>query len=203
MTVQQSIGIVMELQERIAGHLAANKFGRSAREVSKAIGEKLDIVQENLLVMAAMGTVKHRQVGRDQVYMLADSKAPLPAPREIAPGSWTQPAPVMKVQPVADATVVEPKPRPVPVAGPTLVEQPRKPQPVAGPTIVEPASRLGPVVRVLDAKPRRQASLYAHVGGSITLNVFGKPVTARFTSVEQLKKFVDDLVEAGRAPEKG
>lgn len=198
MTVQQSIGIVMELQEKIAGHLAANKFGRSAREVSKAIGEKLDIVQENLLVMAAMGTVKHRQVGRDQVYML-----PLPASREIAPGSWTQPAPVMKVKPVADATVVEPTPRPVPVAGPTIVEQPRGPVLVAGPAIVEPASRLGPVVRVLDAKPRRQANLYAHVGGSITLNVFGKPVTARFTSVEQLKKFVDDLVEAGRAPEKG
>lgn len=186
--------------------------------MSKAISERLDIVQENLLVMAAMGTVKHRQVGRDQVYMLVAGKAAVPTPRELLASAQAvvdaapAPAPViekpkaertMRVKPVADATVVPPTPRPVPVAGPTIVEQPRGPVPVAGPTIVEPASRLGPVVRVLDAKPKRQSSLYAHVGGSITLNVFGKPVTARFTSVEQLKKFVDDLVEAGRAPEKG
>lgn len=235
----------MELQERIVGHLAENKFGCTARELSKSIGERLDLVQEHLLVMAAMSTVKSRLVGRDQVYMLVSGKAAVPTPRELLaqaqaavdaapPVSKPAPKPALAVKPVKGPTVVEPTPRPAPVAGPTVVEPTPSPAPVPPVAVAVPqrkrvhtpeitakleegraqretfATQTGIDMKAVVAsgfdansgKPPRP-SLYRHVGGTITLDVFGKPVTARFTSLEQLKKFVDDLIEAGRAPEKG
>lgn len=202
----------MELQERIVGHLAENKFGCTARELSKSIGERLDLVQEHLLVMAAMSTVKSRLVGRDQVYMLVSGKAAVPTPRELLaqaqaavdaapPVPKPAPKPALAVKPVKGPTVVEPTPRPAPVAGPTVVEPTPSPAPVPPVAVAVLPEPLELVMVSQHKRPRH--SLYRHVGGTITLDVFGKPITARFSSLEQLKKFVDDLIEAGREPEKG
>lgn len=193
----------MKLQEKIAQHLACTRFGCTARELSKGISEKIGPVHEHLLAMAALGKVTSRLVGREQVFMLADCKAPIPTPRELLDSAQAavDAAPVpsarppVRVKTVDEATWVPDAPRPALAGAPILVPRPAAPEVTAGPTIAEfiDAGRL----------PKPRTSLYAHVGGSITLNVFGKPVTARFTSVEQLRDFLDDLIEAGRAPEKG
>lgn len=195
----------MELQERIASHLAEHKFGCTARELSKAIGERLDLVQEHLLVMAAMSTVKSRLVGRDQVYALVTGKVAVPTPREL----------LANAQAVVDAASPAPKPATTaPVAGPQrkrvhtpeitakLEEGRAQRETFAAQTGIDMKAAAASGFDANSGK-RPRPSLYRHVGGTITLDVFGKPITARFTSLEQLKKFVDDLIEAGRAPEKG
>lgn len=225
----------MELQERIASHLAEHKFGCTARELSKAIGERLDLVQEHLLVMAAMSTVKSRLVGRDQVYVLVTGKVVVPTPRELLAQAQAvvdaAPAPVAEKPKAERAARV----KPVSEAAPAVD---RKPEPMPSPDVAEPVpvtprkrEHTGEIKAMLQQRRAKRAefvastcidfkalvadgfdansgtpkrpSMYDRVGGSITLDLFGKPITARFTSVEQLKKFVDDLIEAGRAPEKG
>lgn len=65
------------MSESIITLLATVKGGMSAKEVGKALGEPTSIMTEQLLVMAAMGTVTARVVGREQVFTLAK---PLAAP---------------------------------------------------------------------------------------------------------------------------
>ena len=65
------------MSESIITLLATVKGGMSSKEVGKALGEPTSIMTEQLLVMAAMGTVTARVVGREQVFTLAK---PLAAP---------------------------------------------------------------------------------------------------------------------------
>lgn len=72
------------MSESIISLLAKARGGMSAKEVGKALGEPTSIMTEQLLVMAAMGTVTARVVGREQVFTLAKPLAP-PATETVEP----------------------------------------------------------------------------------------------------------------------
>lgn len=71
---------------------------------------------------------------------------------------------------------------------------------VAEPALPEP-------VRGADAPKQGTATLakptlYSSIGGTLTLDISSGPVAVRFDSVVVLNRFLDDLIDAGRAPEK-
>lgn len=98
------------MSETIIALLAKAKGGMSAKEVGKALGEPTSIMTEQLLVMAAMGTITARVVGREQVFTLAKHVvAPATATAEpVLPETGTEPA--REVEAPAPAAAVPAKP---------------------------------------------------------------------------------------------
>lgn len=233
------------MEERILTALAGTS-GMSAKELGKVLGEPTPIVTEQLRTMAGTGTLKQRQVGRDQVFSLA--KKAVPTPREIAPGNWFQPGPPHTTLP-ASVTVWEcckchhrradmpgdpfgpcekcgtasglhgiysPDPA---LTGHTISELIEDghlpPLQVPVPQFIQKVGRVRrntqPVIIDFDqaaALPVRDwklpnPTLYDRIGGTITLEIGDSPIKARFQSVEQLHRFLTDLIEteqAGQVP---
>jgi hypothetical protein len=98
------------MSETIIALLAKAKGGMSAKEVGKALGEPTSIMTEQLLVMAAMGSVTARVVGRAQVFALAKHMA-APATTTVEPALPEAGAePAREVEAPAPAAAVPAKP---------------------------------------------------------------------------------------------
>lgn len=71
------------------------------------------------------------------------------------------------------------------------VAEPASPEPVRG----AEAPRQG-------TPALNKPTMYSSIGGTLTLDISSGPVAVRFDSVVVLNRFLDDLIDAGRAPEK-
>lgn len=178
------------MEERILNALAGSP-GKSAKEVARELGEATPIIMELLLSLAAAGELKQRTVGREQVFSIP--KKAVPTPREITTGSRVQRGAV------APLAVIEPEPTPAPVAA------------VAGPVLPEPT-----IQQLIDAGHLKswrtcpteppKPTMYDRIGGTIELEIGDSPIRARFQSVEQLHRFLKELIEneqAGQVPAEG
>lgn len=179
----------MDIQELIVSELQNHRFGASVRELSKTMRQDSSLVHEHLLVLVAMGDATQRQVGRDQVFMLTKRSGQKTDPAQAVAPVPTAPARATTVvpEPVQEAA---PQPAPAPVAAP-------EPEPVAEVApVVEEAPAPAPVAAHANAPA---PTIYDRIGGVLVLEIGDKPITARFSSVEQLQRFVNDLIEGERA----
>ena len=188
----------MSMQESIVSELLTHRFGASVRELSKTLRQDSSIVHEHLLVMLAMGDVSQRQVGRDQVFMLVKKAngAKETDPAQVVAPLPSAPArePAVNAEPAAAAQAeLEPVPEPVPEPAPAAK--------VAAPAAEAPAAAVAPTSEpVVDAAPVALApTLYDRIGGVLVLEIGDDKIATRFSSVEQLQRFINDLIAGERA----
>lgn len=199
------------MEERILNALAGSP-GKSAKEVARELGEATPIIMEHLLGLAASGALKQRTVGREQVFSVPRT-ASLPTPREITTGNWVQRVPAEPVGVAAPA--VEPKAEPPSATVQELIDAGHLPplQQTGRVLLVrEPFTNIEFDHSYLDCVPKREwtlppkPTLYDRIGGTIELEIGDSPIKARFQSVEQLHRFLTDLIEnerAGQVPAEG
>lgn len=174
------------MEERILNALAVSP-GKSAKEVARELGEATPIIMEHLLGLAASGALKQRTVGREQVFSIP--KKAVPTPREILPTGAT-------VSELIDAGHLAP-----------LQQFGRIHRPLPGRESV-PMFNMVPdeAIAPTRAWSLEKPTLYDRIGGTIELEIGDSPIRARFKSVEQLYRFLTDLIgneRAGQVPAEG